>query len=222
VATVEVPDVGGLRLAQALRILRTHTLRSAFTSQTRRFGTAENVFVLQQSPRAGSVVASASRVALFLSVRTHQDGAFCDASMLRLSLGPAVAEATGQNTRSIRVTNLGNDCRLRGFPSIELRDSRDTRLAFTITNTGDQMITNRPPQTVLMPTGVSAWFTINHYRCDGGDIGEARVVFIATDGSATTLTLSRSDGLGYCGPGDPGSIVHESPFEPTQNATFRR
>jgi hypothetical protein len=216
-----VPDVGGLRLAQALRILHAQALRSIVTAQTRRFRTADNVFVLQQSPRAGSVVVSASRVALFLSVRTHPDGAFCDASMLRLSLAPGVAEATGQNTRSIRVTNVGNDCRLRGYPSIELRDSHDTRLEFTISNTGDQMVTDRPPQTVVMPTGVSAWFTINHYRCDYGDTGEARVVFIATDGSATTLTLSRSEGLGYCGPDDPGSIVHVSPFEPAQNATLR-
>jgi hypothetical protein len=83
------------------------------------------------------------------------------------------------------------------------------------------MVTDQPPRPVVLPAGVSAWFTINHFRCDSGGTGEARIVFVATDGAATTLSLSRSDGLGYCGPGDPGSTVHVSPYEPTQNATLR-
>jgi hypothetical protein len=219
--TVAVPDVGGMPLARALRILRAHALRSTITAQTRRFRPAQRAFVLQQRPRAGSVVASASRVALFLSVRTHPPGGFCDASLLRLSLGPAVSEATGQHSRIIRVTNMGGDCRLDGYPSIDLRNRHDVRIPFTIRNTGDQMITDRRPGPVLMPTRVAAWFAINKYRCDAGGTGEARIVIIVTDGSAATLTLSRTEGLDYCGSGDPGSIIDVSPYEPIPNATLR-
>lgn len=151
--------------------------------------------------------------------RTHTNGAgpACVASQLRLSPGPFISPATGQNPHPIRVVNTGAACRLDGYPSIQLRDRRNARLPFVIRTSGDQMVTDRMPAPVSLHRGAAAWFLIDKYRCDTGDRAFATRLVLEGGGSSATVTIS----LPYCGRGDPGSIVHVSPYEPTLRATLR-
>jgi len=72
-------------------------------------------------------------------------------------------------------------------------------------------------------TGVTAWVVLDKYRCDLGNrvrVGEIELR-LAGEGRIGAIALEIA-GWSYCGPGDPGSTVHVSPFEPRLLAALRQ
>jgi len=153
----------------------------------------------------------------------------CRMSSFFLQLGPYVSEATGQHTLALRLVSRSvSSCVLRGYPSVRLSD-RAGAIPFLIRHGGDQMITSRPPTRVLVRRGrtVSVFVVLNHYRCDRGGLRAATAVNIGLPAHphSGTASLRITDPYrmpNYCGPGDPGSILTVSPFEPTLRAALRR
>jgi Protein of unknown function (DUF4232) len=144
----------------------------------------------------------------------------CRPSQLRIANGAQISEATGQNSRSIVLTNRGaKPCVLDGYPRVALLDARDKQLPFRISHSGDQMVTSHPPVAVRVLPHRSAYFVVNKYRCDLGDLGVAKKLRIALPGSQTaarlTVKIPTYPVIAYCGRGDPGSTVTVSPIEPT-------
>ena len=149
----------------------------------------------------------------------------CRMSAFRLRLGPWISEATGQHTLALRlVSQSASSCVLKGYPSVTLSD-RAGPVPFLIRHGGDQMITSRPPTRVLVRPGRGAFVLMNHYRCDRGDLRATTVVKIGLRGHTrreiATLRLTDPYRMpNYCGPGDPGSVLTVSPFEPTLRSAF--
>jgi Protein of unknown function (DUF4232) len=149
----------------------------------------------------------------------------CRMSNFALRLGPWVSEATGQHTLALRlVSRSASSCVVKGYPSVRLSD-RAGAIPFLIRHGGDQMITSRPPRRVLVRPGRSAFVLLNHYRCDRGGLRAATVVKIglAAHPRGGTASLRITDPYrmpNYCGPGDPGSTLTVSPFEPTLRAAL--
>jgi hypothetical protein len=138
-----------------------------------------------------------------------------------LGLGQ-VSEATGQNSRMLSFTNVAaTPCSLFGYPGIEVLDAAGQSLPLVYRQTGDQMVTSRPPATVIVAPGGVAYAMINKYRCDAGDQQIGRTLVVGLPGGTHTLVarIGRSPGFSYCGQGDPGSVVSISPFEPTASST---
>jgi hypothetical protein len=114
---------------------------------------------------------------------------------------------------------------LRGYPAVTILAESERQLPFVIATSGDQMVTDDPPGIVNLPTGHAAWIRLNKYRCDLGSVAVGRrlMLGVVADGDALTLALDpmRPHGIGldYCGKDDPGSAIHVSPFEPTEQAT---
>jgi hypothetical protein len=145
----------------------------------------------------------------------------CDANQLAMTRGPEVSEATGQNTLTFRLRNVGTrPCALHGYPAVALVD-RTGALPFAISHRGDQMITaRRPARFTVAPRG-TAFFALNKYRCDLGDRRRARAVRLELGAGHVTATVPRFPDISFCGRGDPGSTVAVSPFEPTLRLTLR-
>ena len=149
----------------------------------------------------------------------------CKTTQLRLSLGGEISPSSGMNPLAVRITNLGPPCTLRGYPAIFVHARHGRELPFVIARSGDQMVTDAPPVTVTLRRGAAAWIRLNNYRCDLGvrAMGRRLVIGVRTDANRLSLALHpdrpRGDFMAYCGPGDPGSILHVSPFEPTEQAT---
>jgi hypothetical protein len=137
-----------------------------------------------------------------------------------------VSEATGQHTLALRLVDRGSACTLKGYPAVWLED-RAGAIPFAIHRGGDQMVTSRPPALVTLRRGGAAVVALNHYRCDLGNRRSATVVRLGLPGTsrAASLALTVRDPyrrLDWCGPGDPGSTMSVSPFEPTLRAALRR
>jgi hypothetical protein len=149
----------------------------------------------------------------------------CSPSGLALSLGPDVTPATGQHPLAVRFANhAAKACVLFGYPRMEFRD-RAGAIPFLIRRRGDQMVTPRHPERVLVRPGRAAFVLLNKYRCDRGDVRKARILRLGLPGTLAwqraSLVLPRG-WITYCGRGDPGSTVSVSPFEPTLRAAMRR
>lgn len=149
----------------------------------------------------------------------------CRIANLALAFGPEVSPATGMHPLSLRVVNRsGKACLLFGYPSIEFRDGAGA-IPFRIRRSGDQMVTSRPPARVLVRPRQAAFAALNKYRCDIGNVRTARVLRLRLPGTATSArrSLALPEGwIGYCGKGDPGSIVSVSPFTATLRAALSR
>jgi hypothetical protein len=150
----------------------------------------------------------------------------CQTVDLRLRRGPEVSPATGQNPLVFRLVNRGaRQCWLKGYPSVALIDSRGHSLPFAISHRGDQMVTPNRPKLVIVPRGRSAFFLLNKYRCDLGNLREARRVRVHVPGEKSsrglTITLPQWPAIGYCGRGDAGSTVAVSPVAKTVAGTRR-
>jgi N-acetylmuramoyl-L-alanine amidase len=143
--------------------------------------------------------------------------AACDLTRFTLALGPLVSEATGQHTLALRLRNHGAACRFDGYPRLTLLDRRGA-IPFAVTHSGDQMITERPPQRFVVPHGGTAFVVMNQYRCDLGDKRTAVVVRLPGARLRITDKLRRPR---YCGRGDPGSTLAVAPFVPTLHAGLR-
>jgi len=84
------------------------------------------------------------------------------------------------------------------------------------------MVTSARPRRLVVAPGSTAYALVNKYRCDAGDLSRARriAVTLRPGGPALHRRVGRDADLGYCGAGDPGSVVHVSPFEPTASSTL--
>jgi hypothetical protein len=146
--------------------------------------------------------------------------ASCAAGALRLGPGPDVSAATGQNPVVLRVMNRGPACVLTGYPGLRFLDRNGAAIPFVVRGSGDQMVTAARPRAVRMRHGGTAFFAINRYRCDRGDVTTVAAVAVTIRSHA--LRPVPEIRWGYCGAGDPGSIVHVSPFARSVNATLRQ
>jgi hypothetical protein len=147
----------------------------------------------------------------------------CHAPQFTLVRDPLLSEATGQHSLVVRATNRGTHaCRVRGFPTVTLED-RAGPIPFVISHDGDQMVTNKPPVTVVVRPRHAAFVLLNNYRCDLGDRRTVNVVRIGVTASQMTalLIIGRYRKLHWCGKGDAGSTLAVSPFEPSLGATLR-
>lgn len=146
----------------------------------------------------------------------------CRAADLRLAVGGRFSEPTGQHSLSLTLTNQSQvACYLLGYPGVSLLDGANRPLPFDYKQSGDQVVTSQTPRRIDLASAGVAYVTINKYRCDLGDKGSAQALQLnlPEDSSALAVTLVDSS-LGYCGPGDPGTTVSISPFEPTLSETL--
>lgn len=159
---------------------------------------------------------------------THPDASYgasgvpCQGGDLHVAWGPSVSAATGENPLSITLVNAGAaPCTIDGYPTVTLLDAQGVALPFVYSHAGDIMVTTSAPQSVLLNPGHVAWVLINKYRCDQGNKDTVSTITVLPPNTSTTLTLSAPAEplLGYCGSGDPGSIVVVSPVEPTRLLT---
>jgi Domain of unknown function (DUF4232) len=149
----------------------------------------------------------------------------CRPSQLTNANGPDVSPATGQTPLSFVLTNRSaKPCVVKGYPTIALINAQGKRLPFRVRHNGDQMVTSRPPVAVRVLPRRSAFFVLNKYRCDLGDLNVAKRLRVALPGVRTsallTLAIPMYPIIGYCGATDPGSIVTVSPFEPSVEAAL--
>jgi hypothetical protein len=129
------------------------------------------------------------------------------------------SEATGQHTLAFVFTNRGmSDCTLIGPPQVEFRDALG-RMPFVIQHGGDQMLTHRRAVRVRFAPGHHAYIAANKYRCDKGDERAPTTVVVVPPGGGMPLSAPVRRGFfGWCGAGDPGSLVDVTPIEPSLRA----
>jgi hypothetical protein len=157
----------------------------------------------------------------------------CRLSQFVVSLGPDVSEATGQHTLALRLANReSRTCVFDGYPRVMLYDEAGA-IPFVITHGGDQMISSRPPKSVVVRPGGRAFVVMNKYRCDRGSVPGTRGTRRIRISSGTRAAGSASITFGdlhaiplpyripdYCGKGDPGSTLAVSPFVGTVRAAL--
>jgi len=157
------------------------------------------------------------------SATSIADNQRCSVGQLADTWGGRVSEPTGQHTLPLVITNTSNTgCYLSGYPNVAFVDNARRILPFQYERTGDQLVTSAPPNHVDIAPGASAYVTINKYRCDTTDLMQASEVILTPPDQASPRTVAIADNvpMDYCGPGDPGSIVHVSPVEPSYQATL--
>jgi hypothetical protein len=147
----------------------------------------------------------------------------CPSSSMRLTIGDRVSEPTGQHTLALTLTNNGQaDCTFDGTPAVAWLDDQNRPLPFAYTDTGDQMVTGEGGVPVTVAPGGAAYLLVNKYRCDTGASAATvgvRLMFAA--GQQVGVDLRPGDmPMTYCGPGDPGSVVHVSPIVHDLSAAF--
>jgi hypothetical protein len=150
----------------------------------------------------------------------------CKVGDLLLGMGGPVSEATGQHSRMLSFTKQGQAaCSLFGYPRISVLDAAGAPIPFLYIRSGDQMVTSRPPTTVVLAPGAVAFAMINKYRCDRRDVQAGKSIVVGFPWARGALTVGVSppggngDDFSFCGQGDPGSVISISPFEPTEAAT---
>jgi hypothetical protein len=144
----------------------------------------------------------------------------CAGAHLRISKGAQVSAATGQNPLSAVLTNRsGKPCVVKGYPTLVFLDAHGKRLPFRVSHRGDQVVTSDPPVAVRVLPRRSAFFVLNKYRCDLGNLEVARKLRVALPGvyasSRLTMAIPTYPVIAYCGRNDPGSLITVSPIEPT-------
>lgn len=148
----------------------------------------------------------------------------CQSSDLRLSLGPRVSEATGQNTLILVLRNTADhECTLRGYPTIEAGSAEGKLLPFRYRHGSDMMLRHVTPATVSLSPDRPAYVVINKYRCDSGDLATATHLHITPPGASAPagVHLGGRGGMPWCGLGDPGSTVTVSPVVSSPGGALR-
>jgi hypothetical protein len=135
------------------------------------------------------------------------------------------SEPTGQHTLAFGLRNRARDrCFLFGYPRVTFLDNAGA-IPFTILHHSDQVLTNTRPVRIVVRSRKAAFVVVNKYRCDGGDRRIARSVRLSlprdTRGGGLVAVVSPPNWIAYCGPRDPGSEVHVSPFEASVEAAVR-
>jgi hypothetical protein len=148
----------------------------------------------------------------------------CRSADLELGFTDRVVPPTGQRPLSLTLTNRSvRSCYLFGYPVVIERDDTGRELPFDFKQTGDQVVTADAPTRVDLAPGDTAYVTIDKYRCDLGDRDLVSSIELVAPGDVTPLqvTLAASNiRLGYCGAGDPGSVVYVSPVVGTFAASI--
>lgn len=145
----------------------------------------------------------------------------CAVSQLTLAWGGRTSEATGQHTLPLVLTNTSRTgCHLFGYPGISLIDANGRILPLQYVWGGDQMVTSSPPVLVEIAPAASAYIVTNKYRCDTSDYMQAVTARVIPPDDTASLQVSivNNVAMDYCGQGDPGSILHISPVEPSFQA----
>jgi hypothetical protein len=123
----------------------------------------------------------------------------------------------------LTVTNRSSaPCYLFGYPTVTFLDRNGGALPFAYRQAGDIVVTSRPPTRVELTPGMTAYVTTDQYRCDLGDQGVTMAVQLTLPDDAVSLVVPlppEAITLGYCGPGEPGSVVFVSPVEATVQDT---
>jgi hypothetical protein len=143
----------------------------------------------------------------------------CDAEALTLTSGPDLTPFTGQNPRLLRITNQGPSCTLEGYPSLLFFASNGRQARYVTRRSGGPMLTDARPRRVRLSLGGVAFFAISRYRCDLGDVFEVPKLAVRIGGKVVRGVFDL--GWAYCGRGDPGSVVYESPYARTADDTLR-
>lgn len=148
----------------------------------------------------------------------------CSSPALGIQLGPRVSEPNMQHTTVLVFTNhSGVACALTGYPDVSFVASTGRALRLVYRDSGDQLVTSRPAKTVILPPTAQAFASVNKNVCIGGDGATAASVDVSA------LSVNASVPLPYTGfvyadecteAGDPGEVVHVSPFEPTFRDTL--
>jgi Protein of unknown function (DUF4232) len=149
----------------------------------------------------------------------------CRPSQLTIANGFQISAATGQNPLSFVLTNRSaKPCVVNGYPTVALLDAHGKRLPFRVSQRGDQMVTSRPPVAVRVLPRRSAFFVLNKYRCDLGNLNVAKKLRVALPGVRTsarlTLAIPMYPVIAYCGGNGPGSVVTVSPIKPSLEAAL--
>jgi hypothetical protein len=151
----------------------------------------------------------------------------CRVSQLVLSVGQEMSAATDHNPFSVHLTNRGRaPCVLNGYPGVSFSDGRGA-LPLVVKRTGDQQVTARRPQAVLVRPGQTAYVVLNKLRCDLGVLRRARTMRLTLLGAArqagAVVDLQSLRGrLAYCRGGAELNAVHLSPFVPSVAAGLKR
>jgi len=111
---------------------------------------------------------------------------------------------------------------LAGYPGVRFTSATGAALPFRVSDSGDSMVTRRHADRVAVAHGGTAWVVLHKYRCDLGDRTRVAGIEVRLAGSGVVGTLPPRASWGYCGPGDPGSTVHVSPFEPRLLGALRQ
>jgi hypothetical protein len=181
-------------------------------------------YQMSDRPPQRSAAASVSPSATASATPSAEPGVFtsrCSTGQLTVGLqGGGFSEPTGQHTVPLVINNIStNGCFLFGYPQVAFIDGAGHTIPFQYQTTGDQVVTAAAPRHVdLVPHGL-AYVTLNKYRCDLGDVMETSRVRLTPPGESASLDVAITD-MPYCGPGDPGSVVHVSPIAATQLATL--
>ena len=115
-------------------------------------------------------------------------------------------------------------CYLDGYPGVLLVDRSGQGLPVLYLQTGDQVVTSAPPQHVDLPPGAEAFLTVSKPACAATGLTQAAYarVTLPDDTSSLQITIAGNVPMDYCGAGDPGSVLHISPVEPTYAATLQQ
>ena len=142
-----------------------------------------------------------------------------------MTLGQEVSGATGQNPFTVHLTNRSRaSCVLNGYPTVSFSDRRG-QLPLVVkqggSHGGDQQVSLRPPQPVLLRPGRTAYVVLNKYRCDLGTLRVARTMRLALPGGSArgvgvaNLRSSSRQPVTYCRGGALLNVVSLSPFVPS-------
>ena len=178
-------------------------------------------------PMPGAVAVCAALVGAGASNASESRQPDCQVSQLLLSVGQEMSAATGHNPFSVHLTNGGRaSCVLNGYPSVSFSDGRGP-LPLVVKRTGDQQVTSRRPQAVLIRPGQTAFVVLNKLRCDLGVLRRARSMLLSLTGAtrragAVVGLQSLRGRIAYCKGGAELNAVHLSPFVTSVAAGLRR
>jgi hypothetical protein len=146
-------------------------------------------------------------------------GAPCRSSDLRIQPGTSLPTASGRINVVITIANVGTrPCVIFGYPQLSLLNRSGRAVPFVYHQSGGMFVTHARPAPVHVSPGASAFAAFEKFRCDLGDKDVVDSMRIAPPDNTQPTTLRVTASLGYCGPNDPGDIVHLTPVEPTERA----
>lgn len=142
----------------------------------------------------------------------------CRSPQLDLRQGQPIGEATQQRSRvEVLVNTSRRGCVLDGYPTVRLTSRNGAALPFRISDSGDQMVTDRRPRPVPLRPGDRAFFMVNTIGCVSslGRLSYTLEVTLAETLPADLLRDRTKPPLTLCGTGERRSVLDVSPFGPS-------